>query len=276
MSEGKLSGRVALITGSTQGIGRATALAMAREGADIVVNGRASTIATSSCAAEETKTQIEKIGRRALIAFADVGDREQMDEMFQMAVDHFGHIDIALANAAINVKHSILRTNWKDVQRIVDTTMFGVFHTCQLAARQMVRQVNAGRPGGKILINGSVHADIAVKCHGVYSMCKAANKQLCRVLAVELAKYRINVNSVNPGWIDTPNERTFISEDELRAAALRLPWKRLGTPDEIAAAFVFLASSDADYISGHTLVVDGALEWDFGELVSGLDTNDDA
>ena len=126
---------------------------------------------------------------------------------------------------------------------------------------------------GKILINGSVHADIAVKRHGVYSMCKAANQQLTRVLAVELAKHRINVNGVNPGWIDTPNERTFVDEDQLQSASQKLPWKRLGRPEEIANAFVYLASSDADYISGHTLVVDGALEWDFGDLVSGLDSD---
>lgn len=273
MSHGKLHDKVALITGSTQGIGHATAMAMAREGAHIVINGRPTSDATQADAAAETKQKIEMLGRRALVCHADVGDRAQVVRMFQRAVDHFGHIDIAVANAAINVKHSIVRTDWEDVQRIVNVCMYGVFHTCQMAARQMVRQCEAGRPGGKILINGSVHADLAVKCHGVYSMCKAANKQLCRVLAVELAKHRINVNSVNPGWIDTPNERTFITEKALRAAATKLPWQRLGTVDEIAAAFVFLASSDADYISGHAMVVDGALELDFGELVSGLDAD---
>ena len=118
-----------------------------------------------------------------------------------------------------------------------------------------------------------MHADIAVKCHGVYSMCKAANQHFARVLAVELAKYRINVNGVNPGWIDTPNERTFVSEEQLQAASQKLPWKRLGRPEEIAAAFVYLASSDADYVSGQTLVVDGALELDFGDLVSGIETD---
>ena len=273
MTGQRLAGKVALITGSTQGIGRATALAMAREGADIVVNGRPPDSATAADAAEQTRLAIEQLGRRALICHADVADRDQVAAMFETALEHFGHIDIALANAATNVKLPITRTNWKDVQRIVNVSMYGVFHTCQLAARQMIHQCNTGRLGGKILINGSVHADIAVKCHGVYSMCKAANKQLCRVLAVELAKYRINVNSINPGWIDIPNERNFISEDELQVAAEKLPWKRLGTPDEIAAAFVFLASPDADYISGHTLVVDGSLQWDFGELVSGLDAD---
>lgn len=273
MPNRKLSGKVALITGSTQGIGHATALAMAREGADIVVNGRPPKSATQTDAAEQTKQAIEALGRKALVCYADVGDRDQVAAMFECAVEHFGHIDIALANAATNVKLPIVRTEWDDVQRIVNTCMFGVFHTCQLAAQQMIRQAESGRSGGKILVNGSVHADIAVKCHGVYSMCKAANKQLTRVLAVELAKHRINVNGVNPGWIDTPNERTYITEDELQAAAKKLPWERLGSPDEIAAAFVFLASSDADYISGHTLVVDGALKWDFGEVVSGLDTD---
>ena len=273
MAEGKLAGKVALITGSTQGIGHATALAMAREGADIVVNGRPPTTATQADAAEKTKQAIEALGRKAFICHADVGDRDQVIAMFDRAVDHFGHIDIALANAATNVKLPIVRTDWSDVQRIVNTCMFGVFHTCQLAAKQMIDQTESGRPGGKILINGSIHADIAVKCHGVYSMCKAANKQLTQVLAVELAKYRINVNGVNPGWIDTPNERTYISEEELQTASKKLPWQRLGSPNEIAAAFVYLASSDADYVSGHTLVVDGALKWDISELISGLDAD---
>ncbi len=272
-SDGKLIGNVALITGSTQGIGQATAIAMAREGADIVINGRTPSESAKPNSAEETKQRIEALGRRALICYADVGDRDQVINMFDAAVKHFGQIDIAVANAAVNVKLPIIRSEWEDVQRIVDTCMYGVFHTCQLAAKQMVTQSKSGRPGGKILINGSVHADIAVKCHGVYSMCKAANKQLTRVLAVELAKHRINVNGVNPGWIDTPNERTFVDEEQLQTASQKLPWKRLGRPEEIAAAFVYLASSDADYISGHTLVVDGALEWDFGELVSGLDTD---
>ena len=273
MSAGKLAGKVALITGSSQGIGRATALAMAREGADIVVNGRSPKQSAKENSAEETKQEIEALGRRALVCYADVGKREQVLAMFEQAVDFFGHVDIALANAAVNVKEPIVRTEWDDVQRIVDTCMYGVFHTCQQAARQMIKQCEAGRPGGKILINGSVHADIAVKCHGVYSMCKAANQHFARVLAVELAKYRINVNGVNPGWIDTPNERTFVSEEQLQAASQKLPWKRLGRPDEIAAAFVYLASSDADYVSGQTLVVDGALELDFGDLVSGIETD---
>ena len=271
MTQHKLENKVALITGSTQGIGRATALAMARAGADIVINGRPSSHATEPAAAEQTAREIQSLGRRAIICLADVGDREQIVEMFQRTVEHFGGIDIVVANAAINVKEPIIMTSWDTVQQIVNVCLFGVFTTCQLAAQQMVRQNEAGRPGGKILINGSVHADIAIRNHGVYSMCKAACKQLCRVLAVELATHHINVNSVNPGWIDTPNERTFISEAELQAAAKRLPWKRLGTPDEIAAAFVFLASDEANYISGHTLVVDGALELDFGPLRSGLD-----
>ncbi len=272
MSDKRLANKIALITGSTQGIGRATALAMAEAGADIVINGRPCEHATEPEAAERVAAEVESLGQRVLICRADVADRDQVAQMFQQSIAHFGAIDIAVANAAVNVKVPIAKQSWEDVQRIVDVCLYGVFNTCQLAAQQMIQQTQAGRAGGKILINGSVHADIAVKCHGVYSMCKAACKQLCRVLAVELATHRINVNSVNPGWIDTPNERTFISEDDLRAAARRLPWKRLGTPREIAAAFVYLASPDADYISGHTLVVDGALELDFGPLVSGLET----
>ncbi len=269
----RLQDKVALITGSSQGIGRATAIAMAREGADVVVNGRPPAAATDSGAAAATAAEIEALGQQALVCHADVGRREQVVEMFAKAVSHFGHIDIVVANAAFNIKKQLTDTSWEEAQAITDVVMFGVFHTCQLAAQQMIKQNQDGRKGGKILINGSVHADIPVAYHAVYSMGKAAGKQLCRVLAVELAPYGINVNSVNPGWIDTPNERNFISEEEIQAAAKTLPWQRLGSPDEIAAAFIYLASSAADYITGHTLVVDGGLELDYGMLTHGLRRN---
>jgi len=266
----RLQDKVALITGSTQGIGRATAIAMAREGAHVVVNGRPPDSATDGSAADDAAVEIRALGRQVLVCHADVGNRDQVVKMFDQAVSHFGHIDIVVANAAFNIKKRVVDTEWDEVQSIMDVVMFGVFHTCQLAAQQMIKQNEEDRKGGKILINGSVHADIPVAYHAVYSMGKAAGKQLCRVLAVELAPYGINVNSVNPGWIDTPNERNFISEEEIQAAAKTLPWKRLGTVDEIAAAFIYLASPAADYITGHTLVVDGGLELDWGMLTNGL------
>lgn len=266
----KLENRVALITGSTRGIGHATALMFAREGADIVVNGRPEESAVERDAAAKTVAAIEAIGRRAIFIPADVGDRTQVESLFAGAIDHFGHLDIVLANAAYNVKQKVVDAEWPTVQRIFDVAMFGVFHACQLAAQQMTKQNQAGREGGKILINGSVHGDIAVPFHAAYGMSKAAINQLCRILAAELAPFRINVNCVNPGWTDTENERTFISDAELQAAAKRLPWKRLATPDEIAKAFLYLASDDASYVSGHTIVVDGGLELDYGMLTDGL------
>ena len=267
----KLENRVALITGSTRGIGHTTALMFAHEGADIVINGRPEESAVEREAAARTVAAIESIGRRAVFIPADVGDRAQVESLFRKAIDHFGHLDVVMANAAYNVKQKIVDAEWPTVQRIFDVAMFGVFHACQLAAQQMVQQNKAGRLGGKILINGSVHGDIAVPYHAAYGMSKAAINQLCRILAAELASYRINVNCVNPGWTDTENERTFISEEELSAAAKRLPWKRLATTEEIASAFLFLASDDASYISGHTIVVDGGLELDYGMLTDGLD-----
>ena len=259
MKAGRLAQQVALITGATTGIGRATAWAMATEGADIAINGLPTAQAREE--AEQLQAEINALGQRAVICLADVSDRDQVEAMFTLAIEHFGRIGIVLANAGLNIKQNVVDTTWDDAQKILGVCLNGVYHTCQLGAAHMIEQHKSGGHGGKILITGSIHANMAVARHGVYSMCKAATQQLARVLAVELAPYRINVNVVHPGWTDTTNERTFLSETELQQAALSLPWQRLATPAELAAAFVFLASSDADYISGHSLTVDGALQW---------------
>ena len=265
----RLSNRVALITGVGTGIGRATALAMAREGADLILNDLASE--TNQSHLEDLAELIRQQGRRVRVHFADVSNRMQMEELFAASVEEMGAIDIALANAAFSVKKRIVDTEWTEAQRMIDVILDGTFHTCQLAAQQMISQHEAGRSGGKILITGSIHAELAMPFHGVYAMAKAAGMRFCQSLAAELVPYRINVNSINPGWIDTPNERNFISEAEIQAVATELPWQRLGKPDEIAEAFVYLASSEADYITGQTLVVDGGLRLDTRSITKGLE-----
>ena len=242
---------------------------MAREGADLILNDLASE--TSQSHLEDLADQIRQQGRRVRVHFADVSNRMQMEELFAASVDEMGSIDIALANAAFSVKKRIVDTEWTEAQRMIDVILDGTFHTCQLAAQQMISQHKAGRSGGKILITGSIHAELAMPFHGVYAMAKAAGMRFCQTLAAELVPYRINVNSINPGWIDTPNERNFISEAEIQAVATELPWQRLGNPDEIAEAFVFLASPEADYITGQTLVVDGGLRLDTRSITKGLD-----
>lgn len=250
----RLREKVALVTGASRGIGRGIALCLAAEGADVVVNYH-----THAQEAQAVVDGVTQLGRRAWACRADVSDRGAVAQMMSDAVAHFGHLDIAVANAAISIRELVIEANWDHVQRVVQVSQFGVFHTCQLAAQQMVRQVTEGRPGGKIVIISSILEELPAAGSAAYNMAKAAINHLGRTMASELAHYQINVNCVNPGWIDTPGERRFASEEELQAAGARIPWGRLGTPEDIGKAVAFLASDDADYVTGATLRVDGGM-----------------
>jgi glucose 1-dehydrogenase len=250
----RLQGKVALITGASRGIGSGIALCLAAEGADVLVNYRSHPEEARGVAEE-----VAVLGGRALVWQADVADREAVAAMIAGAVDHFGRLDIAVANAAITVRGPVTEVEWEDVQRVLQVSQFGVFHTCQLAARQMVSQAQEGSAGGKIVIISSVLEEVPAPGSAAYNMAKAAINHLGRTLAAELARYHINVNMVNPGWIDTPGERELNTEEQIRAGGRRIPWGRLGTPEDIGRAVAFLVSDDADYITGATLRVDGGL-----------------
>jgi glucose 1-dehydrogenase len=249
---GQLEGKVALITGASRGIGRGCALALAGEGADVVVNYR-----SHGEEAHEVARLSERMGRRALVWQADVARREAVEEMFAAAVAHFGRIDIAVANAGMSIREPILSAKWENVLRVLEVSQFGVFHTCQLAAQQMVRQERRGRSAGKIIVISSIFAELPAPTSAAYNMAKAAINHLASTMAAELAEHHLNVNVINPGWIDTPGERRYAGEDEIRQGALRLPWKRLGTVEDIGQAVVYLASDAADYVTGAMLRVDG-------------------
>jgi glucose 1-dehydrogenase len=251
----RYKGKIALVTGACTGIGRGIALSLAAEGASIAVD--------DLCSPEEARLvqdEIESLGVMTAYWQVDVSDRQAMAQMFAEIVDHFGSLDICVANAAISIPEPVIEAKWENVLRTIQVTHFGVFHTCQFAAQQMVKQVIGGRPSGKIVIICSVHEELAVPGTGAYNMAKAAVAQLGRTMAVELAPYHINVNIINPGLIDTPGARCGSSDEQIQIAALRIPWKRLGMPEDIGNAVVFLASSDADYITGVTLRVDGGLK----------------
>ncbi|MCB0116731.1 MAG: SDR family oxidoreductase, partial [Caldilineaceae bacterium] len=236
----RFAGKVALITGSSSGIGRGIAESLAGEGADIVINHLGD--GESARAAAEAVTAL---GGRALIHEADVSNRDAVIDMVQKTVDHFGSLDIVVANAAFSIREPVLTAQWENVRAVIEVAQFGVFHTCQLAVQQMVKQIEAGRPGGKVLITGSVLAEYPFPNSAAYNMAKAAINHFARTLAAELLLYRINVNVINPGWIDTPGERRYTTDAEIAAAAPSLPWGRLGTPADIGKAAAFLLSDDA-------------------------------
>ncbi len=248
----RFDGKVALVTGAARGIGKGIALTLAQEGADIILNDL-----TRHADAEATAAEITALGRRAEIFPADVADRGAMEAMFAAAVAAFGRLDVAVANAGMSIREPVLEAEWEHVRKVIEVVQFGVFHTCQLAVQQMVRQPLNGRARGKIVIIGSLHRELPIPESAAYNMAKAAVNHLNGTLAAEMAEQRINVNIINPGWIDTPGERKFATEQEMIEAGERIPWGRLGLPEDIGKAVAFLASDDADYITGSELTIDG-------------------
>ncbi len=248
----RFTDKVTLITGGSQGIGRGIALSLAEEGASIVINYR-----SNLAEAQETARAVEALGREALVCQADVADRKAVRAMFDQAIERFGRVDIVVANAAYSERETVVDAKWENVLRTIEVSQFGVFHTCQFAAQHMVEQELTGRSRGKIIIISSILAEVAPPANGAYNMAKAAVNHLGSTMAAELAAERINVNMINPGWIDTPGERKYTSDEEMAAGARRIPWKRLGTPEDIGKAVAYLASDDADYVTGATLRIDG-------------------
>jgi glucose 1-dehydrogenase len=243
-----LSGRVAVVTGASRGIGRGCALALARAGARVVVNYH-----SHGDEAQEVVAAISALGSEAIAHGASVADRPAVDAMFARALEYFGQVDIVVANAALSIRGPFLELSVEDVARTWDVSLWGVFHTCQAGARAMVPR---GR-GGKIVVISSVMSFMPFAHSVPYNTAKAGINHMAYTIATELAPHRINVNVLEPGWIDTPGERRFTDDETLYAAGRQLPWGRLGTIEEIGAAVTFLCSEEADYITGANLRVDG-------------------
>lgn len=245
----KLAHKTALVTGASRGIGRAIAVEFAREGADVVVN-----YLDDNVEAEGAANEIRGLGQRALAFQADVGRREQVAAMFNAAKDSYQRVDIVVANAAFSIRKPLLDLSIEDVEKTWAVSLWGVFHTCQEAARHMAE---AG--GGNIIVVGSVHSSRPYPGASAYNGAKAAVTQMAATWAGELAPKGIRVNVLEPGWTDTPGERSFYNEEQLAEAGSRLLLGRLAAPQEVARAAVFLASDDSSYVLGASLRVDGGL-----------------
>jgi glucose 1-dehydrogenase len=245
-----LQGKTALVTGAARGIGRGCALALARAGAEVAMNDR-----TRSPAAETTLAEIQALGRRAFLLEGDAFDRAACEALVSKTCDQLGGIDILISNPAFSRRGGFLDYDPALFEQTLRGTLLAGFHISQLAARQMATQ---GR-GGKILFISSVHARIAYAQSVAYNAAKAGLNHMAQTMAAELLPHRINVNVIEPGWIDTPGEHATFGSETIAEAAPSLPWGRLGTPDDIGRAAAFLCSADADYITGTTLLVDGGL-----------------
>ena len=171
----------------------------------------------------------------------------------------FGSVDLFVSNAVYSDRQLMLEADLDGFRRTIDVGMWGAFYGLRAAAMQMVKQAR----GGSIVVISSPHAVIPIPTAMAYNMAKAAIDHMSRTAAIELAPHRIRVNIVHPGWIDTPGERKFFTEEQLAAGGAKLPWKRLGRPEEIGKSVAFILSDDADYMTGSTITVDGgvSLPW---------------
>src|SRR5215831_6255079 len=236
----KFAGRNALVTGASMGIGAATAIELARQGANVAINFR-----SHRDKAEAVKAEIEKLGRKALLLQADVSEQKAVEEMVAETVRTFGSVNHFVSNAVYSDRQLMIEADMAGFRRTIDVTMWGAFHGLRASAQQMVKQ---GK-GGSIAIVSSPHAVIAIPTAMAYNMAKAAIDHMARTAAIELVSHRIRVNIFHPGWIDTPGERKFFSEDQLKVGGQNLPWGRLGTPAEMARGVAFILSDDCEYMT---------------------------
>ncbi len=253
-----LHGQKAVVTGANSGIGRAVAIALGAAGADVVVN-----YVTDPGAAAEVVEAIRAAGADALAHEADVSDEEQVQAMFRAAVGTFGAVDILVANAGLQRDapfHEMTVEQWRTV---LDVNLTGQFLCAREAVRTFRRQ--GVRPGvscaaGKILCMSSVHEIIPWAGHVNYAASKGGVMMMMKSIAQEVAPFRIRVNGIAPGAIRTPINRSAWDTPKALSSLLELiPYGRVGDPDDIAQAAVWLVSDHADYVTGTTLVVDGGM-----------------
>jgi 3-oxoacyl-[acyl-carrier protein] reductase len=243
----KLEGKVALVTGAGSGIGEATALRFASEGADIAVND------INAASAERTAEAVRKLGRRAIAVQADVADEKQVNTMVEKVIIELGGVHILVNNAGLSSGGPVMEESLEDWDRMVAIVLRGTYLCSRRAARWM-----ADHSGGKI-VNISSNAGLKGGPNmSAYSAAKAGVISLTRTFALELAAYNIRVNSVAPGLINTPmTQRTVAKRFPHEQLMDRIPLKRMGEPDDIAMAALFFASDDSSFVTGVTMSVDG-------------------
>jgi glucose 1-dehydrogenase len=258
MSYRPLRGQTALVTGASSGIGLGIARALGTAGADVVVN-----YVSAPESAEQVAGEIRAEGGRALAIRADVSREDEVQAMFAQMLGAWGAIDILVNNAGLQKDAAFSEMTLAQWNTVLDVNLTGMFLCSREAVRAMVRQgVRAGvsRAAGKIVCVSSVHETIPWAGHANYAASKGGVKLLMQTLAQELAPARIRVNSIAPGAIQTPiNRAAWETPQALKSLLSLIPYGRIGQPEDIGRVAVFLASDDADYVSGQTLFVDGGM-----------------
>jgi glucose 1-dehydrogenase len=245
-----LAGKVALITGSSSGIGKAIAIEMGRRGASVVIN-----YIGKPDVANEVVSSIAGENGTAIALEADVSRQSDVTRMISDAIAKFGRLDVLVNNAGIEKETPFLEKSEEEWDRVIAVNLKGPFLCTQAAARQMAKN-----GAGTIINISSVHEDLPFPGYAAYCASKGGLRMLCRDLALELAKHHINVVNVAPGAINTPiNERTMKDPEKVLALKREIPLGRVGEPSEVAKLVCYLASDDAAYITGTTVVIDGGL-----------------
>lgn len=244
------AGKNVLVTGSSKGIGAGIALELGRLGANVAVNCH-----SGIEQAEEVAEQIRGFGSKAIVVQADVSSQEAVENMVGEVVGAFGSLNCFVSNAVYSDRELMLKADMEGFKRTIDVSMWGAFFGVRAAAQQMVRQGG----DGAITVVSSPHANLAIPTAMAYNMSKAAIDHMARTAAIELVRHRIRVNVFHPGWIDTPGERKFFSEEQIESGAQSLPMGRMGTPEEMAKGVCFTLSDDAAYMTGSTMTMDGGV-----------------
>ncbi len=247
----RLLGRKALVTGSSKGIGRGIALRLAQEGADVVVNYN-----SDPQGADEALREIEALGRRGASIKANLGSVAEVQDLVMRSADALGGLDILVNNAGIEKHAAFWDVTERDFDAVIDVNLKGVF----FATQAFVRQCQLHATHGKIINISSVHEELAFPNFAAYCASKGGVRMLTRTLAVELGPLGITINSIAPGAIETPINTKLLNDPvKLQSLVRQIPLARLGKPADVAGLAVFLASSDSDYVTGTTYMIDGGL-----------------
>lgn len=244
-----LTGKVAIVTGASRGLGQYFSRALARAGADLVITSR------QRDSLDASRSEIEALGRRALPLALDVRDYDSIQQMVDRAVSEFGKIDVVVNNAGCNVRRPALDVSWEDWDLVVNTNLRGPFFVAQAVARQMIL-----RQRGRIINIGSVTSVFGYAGLAPYCASRGGIKQLTMSLADEWGKHGITVNCLAPGWFKTKQTQVLYENDAwVEYLCDRIPLKRPGQPNDLDGAIVFLASDASEYMTGQTLLVDGGI-----------------
>jgi 3-oxoacyl-(acyl-carrier-protein) reductase len=244
----KLKGRTALVTGASRGIGRAIAIGLADEGADVAIN-----YVSSEAAARDVVDQITKMGRRAILARADVGDYPDTFRMAQQVLKEFGHLDILVNNAGITSDKTFVKMDHASWRKVLSINLDGVFNCTKVFVEQMIAQEY-----GRVVNITSVIGQIGNFGQANYAASKAGVAAFTKSLAKELAGKGITVNAIAPGFVETEMVAGIPEKVQQRLLA-QIPLKRFGRAEEVARAVVYIVSSDGDYITGAELSMNGGL-----------------